>query len=86
MATRRIIIDPTQPAGMTSEQRRTELARIFAAGVIRHIEQRHCAAVPMPKNPSDSGESRLEVPPDPRPYGPVVNALRERERKENAWR
>lgn len=70
MANRRIIIDPTHPAAMTPEQRRAELATILAAGVIRHFEQRHLAAAPMSKNPSDSGESRLEVPPEPRPYGP----------------
>ena len=70
MATRRIIIDPSHPAAMTPEQRRTELATILAAGVIRHVEQRHLAAVPMSKNAADSGETRLEVPPDPRPYGP----------------
>lgn len=70
MATRRIIIDPTHPATMTPEQRCAELATILATGVIRHFEQRHLAAVPMSKNAVDSGEARLEVPPDPRPYGP----------------
>lgn len=70
MASRRIIIDPTHPAAMTPEQRRTELATILAVGVIRHVEQRHFAAVPMSKNAVDSGATRLEVPPDPRPYGP----------------
>lgn len=69
MATRPIIIDPTHPAAMTSEQRRAELATILAAGVIRHFEQRHLAAVPMSKNAADSGERRLEVSPDPLPYG-----------------
>ncbi|MBK8915012.1 MAG: hypothetical protein IPM64_10510 [Phycisphaerales bacterium] len=70
MASRRIIIDPTNPAAMTPEQRRAELATILAAGVIRHFEQRHLAAVPMSENAANSGETRLEVPPDPRPYGP----------------
>lgn len=70
MASRRIIIDPSDPAAMTPEQRRTELASILAAGVIRHVEQQHLAAVPMSKNAADSGKTRLEVPPDPRPYGP----------------
>ncbi|QOJ14604.1 MAG: hypothetical protein HRU75_08110 [Planctomycetia bacterium] len=70
MATRRIIIDPSHPATMTPEQRRAELAAILAGGVIRHFEQRHLAAIPMSQNAADSGESRLEVPPDPRPYGP----------------
>ncbi|MFN0136922.1 MAG: hypothetical protein ACKVS9_12490 [Phycisphaerae bacterium] len=45
MATPRVIIDPTHPAAMTPEQRRAELATILAAGVIRHFEQRHRAAV-----------------------------------------
>lgn len=75
MATRRIIIDPTHPATMTPEQRRAELATILAAGVIRHVEQQHLAAVPMSKNAVDSGETLLEVPPDPSPYDRVVNAL-----------
>lgn len=70
MASRRIIIDPTQPAAMTPEQRRDELATILAAGVIRQFEQRHLAAVPVSKNAPNPDESRLEVPPDPRPYGP----------------
>ncbi|MCG3125583.1 MAG: hypothetical protein CHACPFDD_00408 [Phycisphaerae bacterium] len=70
MATRRIIIDPTHPAGMTPEQRRAELASILAVGVIRHFEQRHLAPFPMSENAADSGETRLEVLPDPRPYGP----------------
>lgn len=76
MATRRIGIDPTPPAAMTREQRRAELATIRAAGVIRHVEQRHCIAVDgrdahsARKNAADSGETRLEAPPDPRPYGP----------------
>jgi hypothetical protein len=70
MATRRIIVDPTHPVAMTPEQRRSELATILTVGVSRHIEQRHLAAVPMSKNAADSGDSRLEVPPDPRPYGP----------------
>ncbi|MBL8879212.1 MAG: hypothetical protein JNG88_08840 [Phycisphaerales bacterium] len=70
MATRRITIDPSHPTAMTPEQRRAELATILAAGVIRHVEQRHLAAVAMSENVADSGESRLEVPPDPRPYGP----------------
>lgn len=69
MATRRII-DPSHPAAMTPEQRRAELATILAAGVIRHFEQRHLAAFPMSKNAADSGETRLAVPPHPRPYGP----------------
>lgn len=76
MATRRIIIDPSHPATMTPEQRRAELATILAAGVIRHFEQRHRIAVdgrdahPTQKSAADSGETLLEVPPDPRPYGP----------------
>lgn len=70
MATRRIIIDPTHPAAMTPEQRRAELAAILAVGVIRHFEQRHLTPVPMSKNAADSGEVRLEVPSNPRPYGP----------------
>lgn len=70
MATRRIIIDHTHPVAMTPEQRRAELAAILAAGVIRHFEQRHLGVVPMSENAADSDESRLEVPPDPRPYGP----------------
>lgn len=70
MATRRITIDPSHPATMTPEQRRAELAAILAAGVIRLFEQRHLAVVPMSKNAADSGETRLEVPSDPRPYGP----------------
>ena len=76
MAARRIIIDPSDPAAMTPKQRRAELAAIFAAGVIRLFEQRHFAVVggseahPTRRNPADSGQSRLEVPPAPRPYGP----------------
>lgn len=70
MASHRLIIDPSHPAAMTPDQRRAELATILAVGVIRHFEQRHLAAVPMSGNAADSGESRLEVPPDPRPYGP----------------
>ena len=69
MATRRIIIDPTHPSGMTPEQRCAELASIFAVGVIRYFEQRHPAALLMSKNPADSGDSRLEVLPNPRPCG-----------------
>ncbi len=69
MATRRIIIDPTHPVAMTPDQRRAELATILAAGLIRHVEQRHLAAISMSKNAADSGETRLEVPPDPCPYG-----------------
>jgi hypothetical protein len=79
MASRRIIIDPTHPVAMTPEQRRAELASILAAGVIRQFEQRHLAAISMSQNAADSGETGLEVPPDPRPYGPLVNALRERQ-------
>lgn len=59
MATRRILIDPTHPAGMTPEQRRAELATILAAGVPRHFEQRHLAAVPMSKKAADSIENRF---------------------------
>ena len=70
MASRRIIIDPSDPAAMTPEQRRAELATILAAGVIRHFERRHPAAVPMSKNAADSGEGCLEVRPNPGPYGP----------------
>ncbi len=73
MASRRITIDPTQPAAMTSEQRRAELATILAAGVIRHFELRDSSAVDgrdahsTQKNAADSGETRLEVPADRRP-------------------
>ena len=42
---RRIIIDPSHPATMTPEQRRTELACILAAGIIRRVEQRPVAAL-----------------------------------------
>ena len=81
MASRRIIIDPTHPATMTPDQRCAELATILAAGVIRHFEQRRGIPIDgrddlplidrLETGPTlDSGESRLEVPPDPRPYGP----------------
>ena len=69
MATRRIIIDPTHPSGMTPEQRFAELTNILATGVIRLFELRHLPALPMSKNTADSGDSLLEVPPNPRPCG-----------------
>lgn len=78
MATRSIIIDLSDPAALTPEQRRAELATILAAGVIRHFEQRRGIPIDgrddlplidrLETGPTlDSGESRLEVPPDPLP-------------------
>src|SRR5262245_56250215 len=63
MAARRIIIDLSHPAAMTPELRRAVLATIFAAGVIRHVEQRHLAAVPMPNKavPPAPYQSREEI-------------------------
>jgi len=40
MATRRDLFDPTDPEGLQSEQRLSEVAAILAAGVIRMREQR----------------------------------------------
>ena len=43
MATRRDLLDPTDPARMSPEQRLSEVAAIVAAGVVREPEWRLCA-------------------------------------------
>jgi hypothetical protein len=65
--------DPTDPVNMTPEERLTEVAAIFAEGVLR---LRHRGAIPDPKlaviHPVESVESAangLEVPSETRLHG-----------------
>lgn len=51
LTTRRKIVDPTHPAAMMPEQRRTERATIFADRVNRRVEWRRC-------NESDESDTR----------------------------
>ena len=46
MATRRDLFDPTDPARLQPEQRRTEVASILAAGVIRMRAKRRAVTAP----------------------------------------
>jgi hypothetical protein len=67
MATRRVLFDPADPAGLLPEQRQREVAAILAAGVIRMRARRGAAssrrrtAVCMWQISPESGETRLEL-------------------------
>lgn len=70
MPSRSIIVDPTDPAAMTPEQRCGEIASILARGVIRLFEQRHLTDTEPSKNPSFSSRNCLEVLSGTCPDGP----------------
>jgi hypothetical protein len=71
------------PEGLSEEQRTDELAAILAIGVGRLLSLRTTPArtIPSPDQiPSDSLANCLEVSPESRLHGRVVNTPRERER------
>ncbi len=58
--------DPTDPESMTPDERRDELASIFARGILR-LHGRELPHVPATPGPPDSLESSLDFPAPPRP-------------------
>ena len=60
--------DPTDPTGMTPDDRLEEIASIFAHGVLR-LHGRVVADVPQPENLADSSPTCLELSAPPRPDG-----------------
>jgi hypothetical protein len=67
MATRRDLIDPTDPAHLHPEHRKREVASILAAGVVRMRVRRCAASAARPRSASmsrispESGEIHLEL-------------------------
>ncbi len=54
---------PDDPSLLTPDERRSELARIFAAGVLRlHARAALDGDIPFPEISPDSAAERLEVP------------------------
>jgi hypothetical protein len=68
MATRRGLVDPTDPSDLQPEQRQRDVAAILAAGVIRMrvrrgtiASSRRRTAAGMSQISPESGETRLEL-------------------------